>query len=125
MKNSLQVASFFVKLVLDRCVFSNNILSKKGYAKELRNARGYPELQRSCTIRLRCRTKVSCRERSHMLLKVILLVSKVSGVIFPPWPFCKMKTIRAVEVDYVLTAFSHGHDFLCQYTSSLDLCQIT
>lgn len=103
MTNSLQVASFFVKLVLDRCIFSKNILSKKGYARELRNARGYPELQRSCTIRLFYRTKLSCRERSYMLLKVMLLVSKVSGVIFPPWHFCKMKTVSAVEVDYVLS----------------------
>lgn len=52
MKNSLQVASFFVKFVFDRCVFSKHILLKKGYAKELRNARGYSELQRSCAIRL-------------------------------------------------------------------------
>lgn len=112
-----------MKIVFDKCVFSKHILFRERICKELRDGRVYPELQRSCAIRLCYRTNF------HVGRDLIYKgdgsgVKNVSllGIIFPPWPFCKKRTINAV-VDYASPLSPMAVTLICQYTSSLDSCQ--
>lgn len=39
----------------------------------------------------------------------------LSGIIFPPWPFCKKRTINAVVADYASPLSPMAVTLICQY----------